>query len=107
MTLVKPTLRKREPIMDYDEMIHFVEQKHNIKVRDYAGLFGKAILGPMPFLKIVPTNGVHTNNVQAWLKAGAFAVGFVNNLFEPNDMAGNRFDKIEERAKEMLAAACG
>ncbi|MCA9290282.1 MAG: bifunctional 4-hydroxy-2-oxoglutarate aldolase/2-dehydro-3-deoxy-phosphogluconate aldolase, partial [Phycisphaerales bacterium] len=43
----------------------------------------KAILGPMPFLNIVPTSGVHLNNAAAYLKAGATAVGFVNPLFDP------------------------
>jgi len=64
----------------------------------------KAMLGPMPFLNIVPTNGVHENNAAAWLKAGAFAVGFVNPLFDPNDMASGDYSRIEERAKALLAA---
>ncbi|MCP3904363.1 MAG: bifunctional 4-hydroxy-2-oxoglutarate aldolase/2-dehydro-3-deoxy-phosphogluconate aldolase, partial [Planctomycetes bacterium] len=64
----------------------------------------KAMLGPMPFLRIVPTSGVHQNNAAAFLKAGAFAVGFVNTLFDPNDMRGERFDRIEERAAKLLAA---
>jgi len=62
----------------------------------------KAILGPMPFLKIVPTNGVHLNNARAWLKAGAFAVGFVNVLFDPNDLASGSFDGIEDRARALV-----
>ncbi|MGI9014721.1 MAG: bifunctional 4-hydroxy-2-oxoglutarate aldolase/2-dehydro-3-deoxy-phosphogluconate aldolase [Phycisphaerales bacterium] len=65
--------------------------------------FLKAVLGPMPFLNVVPTNGVHENNAQAWLKAGAFALGFVNTLFDPNDMAEGRFDAIKERAQRILA----
>lgn len=64
----------------------------------------KSVRGPMPFLKIVPTNGVHENNAAAVLKAGAFAVGFVNNLFDPNDLAQRRFDRIEERGRRMLEA---
>lgn len=60
-------------------------------------------LGPMPFLKIVPTSGVHLNNCVSFLKAGAFAVGFVNTLFDANDMANGAFDRIEERARKMLA----
>ncbi len=36
----------------------------------------KSILGPMPFLRIVPTSGVHLNNAASFLRAGAFAVGF-------------------------------
>jgi len=62
----------------------------------------KAILGPMPFLKIVPTNGVHLNNARAWLKAGAFAVGFVNTLFDPNDLAAGAFERVEERARALV-----
>lgn len=65
----------------------------------------KSVRGPMPFLRIVPTNGVHENNVAAVLKAGAFAVGFVNNLFDPNDLAQGRFDRVEERGRRMLEAA--
>lgn len=64
----------------------------------------KAILGPLPFLRIVPTNGVHRNNVAAYLKAGAFATGFVAPLFDPNDMAQGRFDRIEERGRAILDA---
>jgi len=60
-------------------------------------------LGPMPFLKIVPTSGVHLNNCGAFLKAGAYAVGFVNTLFDANDMANGEFDRIEDRARKMLA----
>lgn len=66
--------------------------------------FIKSVRGPLPFLRIVPTNGVHENNVAAVLKAGAFAVGFVNNLFDPNDLAQGRFDRIEDRGRKMLEA---
>ncbi len=64
----------------------------------------KSVRGPMPFLRIVPTSGVHENNAAAVLKAGAFAVGFVNNLFDPNDLAQGRFDRVEERGRRMLEA---
>ncbi|MBT8484706.1 MAG: bifunctional 4-hydroxy-2-oxoglutarate aldolase/2-dehydro-3-deoxy-phosphogluconate aldolase [Phycisphaerales bacterium] len=64
----------------------------------------KATLGPMPFLRIVPTSGVHLNNAASYLKAGAFAVGFVNPLFDPNDVAQGAVDRIEERARGLLAA---
>lgn len=67
--------------------------------------FVKACRGPLPFLRIVPTSGVHENNVAAYLKAGAFAVGFVAPLFDPNDMAAGAFDRIEERGRRLLAAA--
>lgn len=61
-------------------------------------------LGPLPFLRIVPTSGVTLENAAAYLKAGAFAVGFVNSLFDPADLAAGRFEAIDERARAMLAA---
>jgi len=65
----------------------------------------RAVLGPMPWLKIVPTNGVDQHNAGAWLKAGAYAVGYVAPLFAPADIAAGRWDAIEERAAQCLAAA--
>lgn len=64
----------------------------------------KACLGPLPMLRLVPTNGVHENNVAAYMKAGAFAVGFVGPLFDGNDLANGRFDRVEERAKTLFRA---
>lgn len=62
----------------------------------------KAILGPLPFLKIVPTNGADQFNAGEWIKAGAFAVGFVASLFEPGFIAKSNWDAIEQRARECL-----
>ncbi len=65
----------------------------------------RAVLGPMPFLKIVPTNGADQHNAGEWIAAGAFATGFVTPLFVPSDIAAGRWDAIEERAIQCLAAA--
>jgi Entner-Doudoroff aldolase len=64
----------------------------------------RACLGPLPFLRIVPTHGVTENNARAWLDAGCFAVGFVGSLFDPQELREGRFDAVEERAKRCLAA---
>ncbi|MHC4218444.1 MAG: bifunctional 4-hydroxy-2-oxoglutarate aldolase/2-dehydro-3-deoxy-phosphogluconate aldolase [Planctomycetota bacterium] len=64
----------------------------------------RACLGPMPFLRIVPTSGVDESNAAAYLEAGSFAVGFVAPLFDPEDMAAGRFDRIEQRGRALLAA---
>jgi Entner-Doudoroff aldolase len=61
--------------------------------------------GPMPFLRIVPTNGVDEHDVGAWLDAGAFACGFVNTLFAPADLATGAWESIESRARRIVAAA--
>lgn len=67
----------------------------------------RSVLGPMPFLRIVPTNGVDEHNAARWIEAGAHAVGFVATLFEPGDMDAGRWDAIEGRASRCLSAAQG
>ena len=64
----------------------------------------RSVLGPMPFLKIVPTNGVDQHNAGDWIAAGAFAAGFVAPLFAPANIAAGNWDAIEERARQCLAA---
>ena len=64
----------------------------------------RAVLGPMPWLKIVPTNGVDQHNAGAWIAAGAYAVGFVAPLFVAADIAAGRWDAIEQRAAQCVAA---
>ena len=63
-----------------------------------------AVLGPMPFLKIVPTNGVDEHNAAEWIDAGAFAVGFVAPLFVADDIEAGRWDEIEARAQRCLSS---
>jgi Entner-Doudoroff aldolase len=65
--------------------------------------FVRACLGPMPFLRIVPTSGVTADNAAQYLEAGAHAVGFVSSLFVPEDIRDGRFDLVEERARQLLA----
>jgi len=66
--------------------------------------FVRALLGPLPELRIVPTSGVDGGNAAAFLAAGAHAVGFVRPLFDPEDLASRRYDAIERRARLLLAA---
>jgi 2-dehydro-3-deoxyphosphogluconate aldolase/(4S)-4-hydroxy-2-oxoglutarate aldolase len=65
----------------------------------------RSVLGPMPYLRIVPTNGVDEHNAGEWIGAGAFAVGFTAPLFKPADLAAGDWDAIEARARRCLAAA--
>jgi 2-dehydro-3-deoxyphosphogluconate aldolase/(4S)-4-hydroxy-2-oxoglutarate aldolase len=66
--------------------------------------FVRACLGPMPFLRIVPTSGVTREHAPAYLAAGAWAVGFTGPLFDPTEVAAGRFEAIEARARELLAS---
>ncbi len=43
----------------------------------------KAIRGPIPYAKMMPTGGVDIDNVGEWIKAGAIAVGVGGNLTAP------------------------
>ena len=47
---------------------------------------------------------MHENNVESFLKAGAFAVGFVAPLFDLKDLEREAWDRIEERGRTLLAA---
>ena len=40
----------------------------------------KAVRGPIPYAKMMPTGGVSLENVDQWIKAGAVAVGVGGNL---------------------------
>lgn len=66
--------------------------------------FVRACLGPMPFLRIVPTNGVDATNAAEYLKAGAWALGFTNSLFVADEILGERWDAIEARARTLLSS---
>jgi len=64
----------------------------------------RSVLGPMPYLRIVPTNGVDEHNAAEWIAAGVFATGFVAPLFVAEDIEAGRWDVIEARAQRCLAA---
>jgi Entner-Doudoroff aldolase len=66
--------------------------------------WARACLGPMPFLRLVPTAGVDADTAAAWLDAGAWAVGFVAPLFDSELMRQGDFAAIEHRARELLKA---
>jgi len=64
----------------------------------------RSVLAPMPFLRVIPTNGVEVGNASEWLAAGAFAVGCVRSVFSPDLLAAQAWEAIEARARSMLAA---
>jgi 2-dehydro-3-deoxyphosphogluconate aldolase / (4S)-4-hydroxy-2-oxoglutarate aldolase len=64
----------------------------------------RSVLAPMPFLRVIPTNGIEVENAAEWLAAGAFAVGCVRALFPPEALAARDWDEIERRARALLAA---
>jgi 2-dehydro-3-deoxyphosphogluconate aldolase/(4S)-4-hydroxy-2-oxoglutarate aldolase len=72
--------------------------------------FIRGVLGPMPFLRLVPTGGVTPENVGDWLRAGAAAVGLGGALVDPGLVAAGDFAALTERARRVadaVAAARG
>ena len=72
--------------------------------------FIRGVLGPMPFLRLVPTGGVTPVNVGDWLRAGAVAVGLGGALVDPKRVAAGDFAALTERARmvaDAVAAARG
>lgn len=64
----------------------------------------RAVLAPMPFLRVIPTNAIDTDNAADWLAAGAFAVGVNRALFAPDALAAHDYAAIETRARALLTA---
>lgn len=70
----------------------------------YLPSFVRAVLAPMPFLRIVPTNGVTLENAADVLAAGAVGVGFTTSLFDLAEVEHRQVDKIYDRAHDLLDA---
>jgi 2-dehydro-3-deoxyphosphogluconate aldolase/(4S)-4-hydroxy-2-oxoglutarate aldolase len=64
----------------------------------------KALKGPFPQIEMIPTGGVNLDTIGDFLKAGACAVGVGGELVDAASIKEGRFERIEERAREYLAA---
>jgi 2-dehydro-3-deoxyphosphogluconate aldolase/(4S)-4-hydroxy-2-oxoglutarate aldolase len=67
--------------------------------------FLKAVLGPMPWARLMPTGGVEATeeNVSAWIRAGAACLGVGSNLVTKQSVAAGDFAAIQDRAAKMLS----
>lgn len=71
--------------------------------------FIKAVLGPLPHLRLFPTAGVTAENFLEYLSAGCAGVGFVRSLFTLKDLDDCDFASIRQRAKTIqsrLSSSC-
>jgi len=64
----------------------------------------KALKGPFPQIEMMPTGGVNLETIGDFLKAGACAAGVGGELVDVASMKQGRFDVLEERARQFLAA---
>jgi 2-dehydro-3-deoxyphosphogluconate aldolase / (4S)-4-hydroxy-2-oxoglutarate aldolase len=67
--------------------------------------FVKAILGPCPWTRIMPTGGVDASkeSVYAWIKAGAACLGMGSKLITKELMAAKDWAGITAKTKQVLA----
>ena len=65
----------------------------------------KSLKGPLPQIETIPTGGVSLETIGDFFKAGACAVGIGAELVDAALMKQGRFDAIQERARQFLAAA--
>lgn len=64
----------------------------------------KDVLAPLPFLKLVPTGGISTENAREYLKAGAVALGMGGNLISKQAVASGSFEEITAAARAVTVA---
>ncbi len=67
--------------------------------------FVKAVLGPMPWTKIMPTGGVEATeeSLRAWFGAGIVAAGIGSNLITKKLLDAKDYKGIETRVRETVA----
>src|SRR5437660_7794198 len=65
--------------------------------------FFKAMRGPLPQLRLMPTGGVDLNTAAAFLQAGACCLGIGSQLVEPRAVAEGNFERIRDLARQYVA----
>jgi 2-dehydro-3-deoxyphosphogluconate aldolase/(4S)-4-hydroxy-2-oxoglutarate aldolase len=62
----------------------------------------KALKGPLPQVRLMPTGGVNLQTAAAFLHAGAFALGVGGSLVDPRAVAAGELFKIEQLAQQFV-----
>ncbi|MGD8463000.1 MAG: bifunctional 4-hydroxy-2-oxoglutarate aldolase/2-dehydro-3-deoxy-phosphogluconate aldolase [Anaerolineae bacterium] len=67
--------------------------------------FVQAVLGPMPWTRMMPTGGVDATreSILAWFGAGAACVGIGSKLISKQAVTGGDFDGIARKTSQVLA----
>jgi 2-dehydro-3-deoxyphosphogluconate aldolase / (4S)-4-hydroxy-2-oxoglutarate aldolase len=64
--------------------------------------FFKAVRGPLPQVRLMPTGGVDLTTASAFLKAGACCLGIGSQLVDPKLVAERNFDRIRDLARQYV-----
>lgn len=63
----------------------------------------KAIKGPLPQVRLMPTGGVNLNTLESFIKAGACAVGLGSSLVEKEAVEQGNMTRIRDLAQQYVA----
>jgi 2-dehydro-3-deoxyphosphogluconate aldolase/(4S)-4-hydroxy-2-oxoglutarate aldolase len=61
----------------------------------------KALKGPLPDVKLLPTGGVNLQTAESFLRAGAVALGLGSDLVDQDALLAGRDHEISERARAL------
>jgi 2-dehydro-3-deoxyphosphogluconate aldolase/(4S)-4-hydroxy-2-oxoglutarate aldolase len=64
--------------------------------------FFRAMRGPLPQVRLMPTGGVDLTTAAEFLKAGACCLGVGSQLVDPKAVAARQFDRIAELARKYV-----
>jgi 2-dehydro-3-deoxyphosphogluconate aldolase/(4S)-4-hydroxy-2-oxoglutarate aldolase len=64
--------------------------------------FFKAMRGPLPQIRLMPTGGVDLTTAADFLRAGACCLGLGSQLVEPRAVAEGNFDRIRDLARQYV-----
>jgi 2-dehydro-3-deoxyphosphogluconate aldolase/(4S)-4-hydroxy-2-oxoglutarate aldolase len=64
--------------------------------------FFKAMRGPLPQIRLMPTGGVDLTTAESFLKAGACCLGVGSSLVEPKAVAAGDFGRIKSLASQYV-----
>lgn len=62
----------------------------------------KALKGPLPQIRMMPTGGVNLDTAEAFLKAGACALGVGGSLVEKSAIASGNMERIRDLAEQYV-----
>jgi 2-dehydro-3-deoxyphosphogluconate aldolase/(4S)-4-hydroxy-2-oxoglutarate aldolase len=62
----------------------------------------KALAGPLPQVRLMPTGGVNLETAAAFLHAGAYALGVGGSLVDPKAVAAGDLGRIEKLARQFV-----
>ncbi|MEV8539607.1 bifunctional 4-hydroxy-2-oxoglutarate aldolase/2-dehydro-3-deoxy-phosphogluconate aldolase [Streptomyces sp. NPDC051572] len=66
----------------------------------------KAFTDPFPDVRVMPTGGIDIDDVEAWIRAGAMAVG-LGGALSKDALAGGDLGELAHRARLALGAVAG